>query len=35
MLHIEAENTKAGPLVNENGLNVLDEFFEWRRAQMK
>jgi para-nitrobenzyl esterase len=35
MFHIEAENTKAGPLVNENGLNVLDEFFEWRRAQMK
>jgi para-nitrobenzyl esterase len=32
MLHIEAENTKAGPLVNENGLKVLDEYFAWRRA---
>ena len=32
VLHIEAENTKAGPLVNENGLKVLDEFFAWRRT---
>jgi len=32
MLRIEAEHTKAGPLVNENGLKVLDEFFAWRRT---
>lgn len=31
MLHITAESTKAGPLVNENGLKVLDEYFAWRR----
>ena len=32
-LHIEAGNTKAGPLVNENGLRALDEYFAWRRAE--
>jgi para-nitrobenzyl esterase len=32
MLHIEAENTKAGPMVNEKGLKVLDEYFASRRA---
>ncbi len=32
ILHIEAENTKAGPLVNQNGLKVLDEYFASRRA---
>ncbi len=32
MLHIEAGNTKAGPMVNENGLKVLDEYFGWRRT---
>ncbi|HLN99470.1 MAG TPA: carboxylesterase family protein [Pyrinomonadaceae bacterium] len=32
MLHIEAGNTKAGPLVNENALEVLDEYFASRRA---
>lgn len=31
-LHIEAGNTKAGPLVNENGLKVLDAYFASRRA---
>ena len=31
MLHIESGNTKAGSLVNENGLRVLDSYFEWRR----
>jgi para-nitrobenzyl esterase len=31
MLHITAESTKAGPLVNENGLKVLDQYFAWRR----
>ena len=31
MLHISAESTKAGPLVNENGLKVLDDYFAWRR----
>jgi hypothetical protein len=30
-LHIEAENTQAGPLVNENGLEVLDAYFASRR----
>jgi para-nitrobenzyl esterase len=32
MLHISADNTKAGPLVNQNGLKLLDEYFAWRRA---
>jgi hypothetical protein len=32
VLHIEAGNTKAGPLVNGNGLKVLDEYFAARRA---
>jgi len=32
VVHIQAENTKAGPLVNENGLKVLDEYFASRRA---
>ncbi|MBI3475745.1 MAG: carboxylesterase family protein [Acidobacteria bacterium] len=32
MLHIEAGNTKAGPMVNENGLKVLDDYFSWRRT---
>ena len=32
MLHIEAGNTKAGPLVDESGLKVLDEYFAWRRT---
>ena len=32
VLHIESGNTKAVPLVNENGLKVLDEYFTWRRA---
>ena len=32
LLHIEAGNTTAGSLVNENGLKVLDEYFAWRRA---
>ena len=31
MLYINAENTKAGPIVNENGLKTLDEYFAWRR----
>jgi para-nitrobenzyl esterase len=31
MLHITAESTKPGPLLNENGLKVLDEYFAWRR----
>lgn len=31
VLHIDAENTQAGPLVNENGLEVLDEHFASRR----
>lgn len=33
MLHIEADNTKAGPLVDENGLKALDEYFAARRAE--
>jgi para-nitrobenzyl esterase len=32
VLHIETENIKAGPVVNENGLKVLDEYFAARRA---
>ena len=32
ILHIEAGSTKAGPLVNETGLKVLDEYFASRRA---
>ena len=32
VLHIEAGNTKAGSLVDENGLKVLDEYFARRRA---
>jgi len=31
VLHTEAENTQAGPLVNENGLEVLDAYFASRR----
>lgn len=32
VLHIKAGDTKAAPLVNENGLKVLDKYFAWRRA---
>jgi hypothetical protein len=32
VLHIEAGNTKASPLVNESGLKLLDEYFAWRRT---
>jgi para-nitrobenzyl esterase len=32
VLHIESGNTKPGPLVNENGLDVLDGYFAGRRA---
>jgi len=31
MLHIESGNTKAGPLINENGLKVLDSYLDSRR----
>ena len=31
MMHIAAGNTKAGPVVEEQGLEVLDEYFAWRR----
>lgn len=31
VLHIEAENTHAGPLVNKKGLEVLDQYFASRR----
>src|SRR6185503_14926391 len=31
VLHIEAEKTQPGPLVNESGLEVLDEYFASRR----
>ncbi len=33
VLHIKAGATKAGPIVNENGLKVLDSYFEWRRRE--
>ena len=32
VLHIQAQSTKAGPVVNENGLKVLDEYFASRRV---
>jgi para-nitrobenzyl esterase len=32
VLHLEAGSTKAGPLVNEKGLKVLDAYFASRRA---
>jgi len=32
VLHIAAAHTGAAPVVNEAGLNVLDEYFAWRRA---
>jgi carboxylesterase type B len=32
MLHIEYDKTKAVPIVSENGLKVLDEYFAWRRS---
>ncbi len=32
VLHIESGSTKAGPLVNENGLKVFDMYFAGRRA---
>jgi len=32
MLHIEAGSTKVGPMVNGNGLKVLDDYFASRRA---
>jgi len=30
-LHIASDKTKAVPIVNENGLKTLDEYFAWRR----
>ena len=32
VLQIASGNTNAAPVVNKNGLKVLDEFFAWRRA---
>jgi para-nitrobenzyl esterase len=32
MLHIRSDDTKAGPIVGERGLAILDEYFAWRRA---
>ena len=32
MLHIASGRTQAGPIVDESGLNALDEYFAWRRA---
>lgn len=32
VLHIHADSTKAGSVVNEKGLKVLDQYFAWRRA---
>ena len=32
MLHIASDTTKAGPIVSEDGLRILDEYFAWRRA---
>jgi para-nitrobenzyl esterase len=32
VLHIASGSTRSGPVVNEDGLRVLDEYFAWRRA---
>jgi len=32
MLHISSSSTQAGPIVNEDGLKVLDQYFAWRRS---
>ena len=32
MLHIVSGRTRAGPVVNEEGLKALDEYFAWRRS---
>jgi len=32
MLQISSDSTKAGPVVDENGLKALDEYFAWRRS---
>lgn len=32
MLHIASGSTQAGPIVNEDALKVLDEYFTWRRS---
>ena len=32
MLHIASDNTKAAPIVSEDGLKTLDEYFAWRRT---
>jgi hypothetical protein len=32
MLHIASGGTKAGPIVSQDGLKALDEYFAWRRA---
>jgi para-nitrobenzyl esterase len=31
-LHITSDGTKAEPIVSENGLTALDEYFAWRRT---
>jgi para-nitrobenzyl esterase len=32
MLHIASGNTQAGPIVDEEGLKALDDYFAWRRS---
>jgi len=32
MLHIASDGTKAGAVVSEEGLKILDEYFAWRRS---
>ncbi len=32
MLHIAPGNVQAGPVVNENGLKALEEYFAWSRV---
>jgi para-nitrobenzyl esterase len=32
MLYIASDNTKAAPIVDEDGLKALDEYFAWRRS---
>jgi para-nitrobenzyl esterase len=35
VLHIGSDRTKAGPIVSEGGLKVLDEYFAWRRVSLE
>jgi hypothetical protein len=32
MLHLASDNTKMVPIVSEDGLEALNEYFAWRRT---